>query len=114
MSLARSLHWRLFDRLMLQLRHSGVTEHFKFFLQRRPVLPVGRAFPLFVRQRFVESGEILRTGKNGEISVATELGCAVEHACLAAHQQCAHSVRADRRKDFEYRVRVSREPPRRK
>ena len=47
-----------------------------------------------------------RTGKNGEIGIATKLGCAVEHACLAAYYQCAHSVRADRRKDFEYLVRV--------
>jgi hypothetical protein len=32
-----------------------------------------------------ESGEVLRTGKNGEIRIAAKFGCAVEHACLAAH-----------------------------
>ena len=40
-----------------------------------------------------------------EISVAAKLGCAVEHARLAAHQQRVDSVRFDRRKDSEYRVR---------
>ena len=53
---------------------------------------------------FFESGEVLRTGKNGEIRIAAKLGCAVEHACLAAHEQRLYSMRLDRRKDFEYRV----------
>ncbi len=36
-------------------------------------------------QGFVESGEILRAGKYREISVAAKVGCAAEHARLAAH-----------------------------
>ena len=40
----------------------------------------------------------------GEIGVAAKLGCAVEYACLAAHEQRLYSMRLDRRKDFEYRV----------
>jgi hypothetical protein len=54
----------------------------------------------------IEFGEIFRTGKDGEISIATKLGCDVEYACLAAPEQRLYSVRLDRRKDFEYRVRV--------
>jgi hypothetical protein len=52
----------------------------------------------------IEFGEIFRTGKDGEISIATKLGCDVEYACLAAPEQRLYSGRLDRRKDFEYRV----------
>ena len=38
-------------------------------------------------------------------SVAAKLCCAVQHARLVAHQQRAHAIPLDRRKDFAYRVR---------
>lgn len=38
------------------------------------------------------------------VGVAAKLGCAVEYACLTAHEQRPHAMLPDRRKDFEYRV----------
>src|SRR5205085_1553956 len=39
-----------------------------------------------------------------EVSVTAKLGCAVKHACLAAHGQRPQSMLADRREGFEYPV----------
>ena len=41
----------------------------------------------------------------GQVCIAAKLGCAVEHAGLAAHEEGADAVLLDRRKDFAYRVR---------
>ena len=36
-----------------------------------------------------QAGEILRVGKQREVCVPAKLGCAVQHAGLAAHEQAA-------------------------
>src|SRR5437870_7018262 len=53
---------------------------------------------------FAKPRQILWGRQDCEVRIAAKLGCAVEYARLAAHQQRANSVRANRRKDFEYRV----------
>jgi hypothetical protein len=40
---------------------------------------------LQIAQGLFKSEKIFRGGKNSEISIAAKLGCAVKHACLAAH-----------------------------
>jgi hypothetical protein len=60
---------------------------------------------LQIREGLMESGKIGVVGEDDEVGIAAKLGTAVEHAGLAPHEQGADAVRADRRKDFAYRVR---------
>jgi hypothetical protein len=41
---------------------------------------------LQINKSAAQAHQVLRIGQNGKISVATKLGRAVKHACLAAHQ----------------------------
>lgn len=52
-----------------------------------------------------QAREVGGASEYGEVGVAAELGCAVQNAGLATHQQRAHPSRFDRRKDCAYRVR---------
>lgn len=65
----------------------------------------GDGFGLKFVERGTETGKIFRVREDREICVAAKLGRAVEHAGLAAHEQGADLVPADRGKDFAYRVR---------
>ena len=44
---------------------------------------------------FAKPRQILWRRQDCEVRIAAKLGCAVEHARLAANQQRAHAVRAD-------------------
>ena len=59
--------------------------------------------------QFVESSaeplQIRLTCQDGDVDVATELGGAVQDARLTAHEQSAHAMFPESRKDFANRVR---------
>jgi hypothetical protein len=50
-------------------------------------------------------GDVPKAGDDGKVDSAAEFSGAVRYAGLASHEHRPHAVRADRRKDFEYRVR---------
>ena len=52
-------------------------------------------FRLELAHRLAKPRQILRGRQDSEVGIAAKLGCAVEYARLAAHQQRAHAVRAD-------------------
>ena len=65
----------------------------------------GDSFGLQLVERRREMAEVRRVRQDHDIDVATKLRRAVEHARLAAHEQRAHAMLLDRRKDFDYRAR---------
>ena len=54
--------------------------------------------------RRLQPGEVGGIRHHEDVRVATKLRTAVQHARLAAHQQRAHAIPPDRRKDFEDRA----------
>ncbi|MEA2165591.1 MAG: hypothetical protein QOK37_3718 [Thermoanaerobaculia bacterium] len=58
-----------------------------------------------INHRLSKRCDIPKTGDDGKVEIAAEFSGAVRYACLTAHEQRSHAVRAHRRKDSEYRVR---------